>query len=118
MRDCEAGYGPGERSITNTGFLYNQSFYSYLNSFLTFADQLDYNSADYSSESITKTPGDTLDFDTFNYEEFAKKAGFRLNESLVQCDWRGRKNSCSAKNFTQVNMFAIFVVVHSKLFAY
>ena len=46
---------------------------------------------------------DNLTLDTeFDFENFALNAGFRLNESLLRCDWKGKKNSCSAKDFSHI----------------
>ena len=91
-----------------------------MNSLIGIADLADYynfNSADYDSweEHITDLhETNTFDANSFNYERFAIMAGFRLNESLIRCDWRGKKDSCSAKDFTKVNIFCnIFVVVHT-----
>ena len=63
-----------------------------LKSLLDVADFVD----DYDSD-------DNLTLDTkFDFEKFALNAGFRLNESLPRCDWKGKTNSRSAKHFSKV----------------
>ncbi|XP_038057114.1 acid-sensing ion channel 1C-like isoform X2 [Patiria miniata] len=42
-----------------------------------------------------------VDCSEFSFTDFTKRTGFILDEdTLLDCDWRGRKGSCSAADFT------------------
>ena len=38
----------------------------------------------------------------FDFGDLFNRAGFWLNESLIWCEWKGRKDKCTAANFTAV----------------
>ncbi|XP_022086804.1 acid-sensing ion channel 1-like [Acanthaster planci] len=61
------------------------------------------NDYDYEGES-NSTDSSYLDsLVDFNYTEFTLRAGFRMdNVTLLACSWRGKRNSCSAEDFSHV----------------
>ena len=70
-----------------------------------FAHQADY--GDFNSENDSSWALYEDDLKNIDFEKFAIKAGFQLKDNLIRCDWRGKKDSCSADNFTEVIIFII-----------
>ncbi|XP_072048341.1 acid-sensing ion channel 2-like [Amphiura filiformis] len=89
-------------TICNYNRFYNsrisEEYQKHLDRLLGFADILNYYDA-----SFETTWGDQSAWDDeFDFEQFAAQSGFRLNDSLLRCDWKGKKDSCSADNFTAI----------------
>ncbi|XP_072048558.1 acid-sensing ion channel 1-like [Amphiura filiformis] len=91
-------------TICNYNRFYNSrvadEYRKHLDRVLGFADTLDYYEIN-SENSWGDQSAESWD-DEFDFEEFADQSGFRLNDSLLRCDWKGKKNSCSAHNFTAI----------------
>ncbi|XP_072049117.1 acid-sensing ion channel 1B-like [Amphiura filiformis] len=78
-----------------------EEYQTQLDKVFGFADTLNYYYA-YSSYSENQ-PESWEDFNSdFDFELFGEQSGFRLNDSLLRCDWKGKKDSCSADNFTAI----------------
>ncbi|XP_072048340.1 acid-sensing ion channel 1C-like [Amphiura filiformis] len=85
-----------------------EEYTKHLDRLLGFADTLNYYYANSYVSSLENRLGDQpvenwQSFnDEFDFEQFAAQSGFSLNESLIWCDWKGKKDSCSADNFTAI----------------
>ncbi|XP_072049118.1 acid-sensing ion channel 1B-like [Amphiura filiformis] len=94
-------------TICNYNRFYNsrisEEYRKYLDRVLKFADTLNYYDA-YSENSEGYESAEIWDGlnDEFDFEQFSTQSGFRLNDSLLRCDWKGEKDSCSAENFTAI----------------
>ncbi|XP_038050004.1 acid-sensing ion channel 1A-like [Patiria miniata] len=51
-------------------------------------------------DDFNATAYDILFDDEFNYTHFALATGFALDDSLIQCDWKGVPYSCKVGNFS------------------
>ncbi|XP_072049119.1 acid-sensing ion channel 1B-like, partial [Amphiura filiformis] len=91
-------------TICNYNRFYNsriaEEHRKHLDRLLGFSDTLNYYDAN-SENSWEDQSAENWD-DDFNYELFTAQSGFRLNDSLLRCEWKGKKDSCSADNFTEI----------------
>ena len=85
--------------------IHDHSFHRYLDllDLVENVDYYDFISGDFGTSNLVDFWGELYENNNFDYEDFTIETGFRLNESLIQCRWKGF--SCSAQNFTKVIRF-------------